>query len=226
MNNLKIFYHSVATVDCTADPHVVHYPELQRATEDIIKVLESPLVHSVRVVTLYTDKEETQQKSDRYSLYNFNNRRKKASGPEITQHKIAGLYFEEDPIDIVKRPNMVVSDVKEGDKKFFVSDNVVWEKIHYPPERHLPPGLTGARSACKKVLEHPENFTQLQIGVVWKAFMSHSCSDYITLTWKDGVQVDYSNQDEYVGMDTYHGHIEALGELLGDYGNEVEEYNS
>jgi len=219
---LRILYHDIETVDCTADPHPVIYPALQKACEDIIKVLESPLIFAVRIVRLDHADGKVDSKSDRYGLYAHNN--KKAQGPEAQQHKIEGLYFEEDPMETVERPNL---DANKNPRKFFVSDDGrVCERVHYPPERHLPPGLTGARKAIKRILESPKKYKHLSIGIVWRAFMQHSCSDYITMDIDGigGTTVDFSNQDDYIGEAGYHEHIEALRKLLGVFGNQVEPY--
>ena len=222
---MKITYYNPETVDCTADPHPVNYPAIKKACEDILKVLESPLVFAVRVTYLYTGEEEenTMLQSDRYSLFDYDNKRKKAdSSPEAEQHKIRGLYFEGDPVDYVKRPDMSPSDAKG--KKFFVDGSTVYEILSFPRERHLRPGITGARKALQKITETPEKYKSLSIGVVWTAFMDHSCSDYIKIddiTASD-VTVDYSNQDDYVGGSNYNDHIDKLRALLGEFGDEIE----
>ena len=203
---VKVLYYDPETVDCTADPHKVNYESLRKACEDILKVCESDLVYGVEKVWLHSrgNGEQTLE-SDWYDIDMGKGDQsiwKKATGRYAKKHKVEGLYFYEDAHICVKTgvdPN---------------TGKELYEKRPMPKDRHLPPGLTGVKEAVRRLLKSPEKYSQLQIAVVWKAFMAHNCSDYITLNVDEQI-VDYSNQDWYVGSEGYPEHIKKLSDLLG-----------
>jgi len=206
---MKILYFNRETVDCTADPHEVKYSSLKKACEDILKVCESDLVYGIEKVYLYVRGDEEGRQTLESDWYDIDMGRvdnylkwKKATGRYARKHKIEGLYFFEDAHILVK----VGVDPNTGEE--------IYERRPMPKERHLPPGLTGVKEAIRRILKNPERYSKLRIAVVWSAFMTHNCSDYITLD-VENLTVDYSNQDWYVESEKYHEHIEKLSELLG-----------
>jgi hypothetical protein len=202
---VKILYFDSETVDCTADPHEVKYSSLRKACEDILKVCESDLVYGVEKVYLYVKGDEKQTlESDWYDIDMGKGDKstwKKATGRYARKHKVEGLYFYEDAHIYVK----VGVNPATGEE--------ICERRPMPKERHLPPGLTGVKEAVRRLLQNPEKYSKLRIAVVWSAFMTHNCSDYITLD-VDELSVDYSNQDWYVDGEGYLEHIEKLSSLL------------
>jgi len=203
---VKILYFDSETVDCTADPHKLSYDSLRKACEDVLKVCESDLVYGIEKVWLYVKGDEGQTlESDWYDIDMGKRDKstwKRATGRYAKKHKVEGLYFYEDAHVCVK----VGVDPVTGED--------IYERRPMPKERHLPPGLTGVKEAVRRLLKNPERYSKLRIAVVWSAFMTHNCSDYITLD-VDELTVDYSNQDWYVHDERYLNHIERLSRLLG-----------
>ncbi|RLF13183.1 MAG: hypothetical protein DRN06_08960 [Thermoprotei archaeon] len=214
---VRVAYIRLDVVDCTADPHVVNYADVKKMLEDVVRVCESDLVQAIPVVRLYVGREietadgmvrcEEEYESDDYTDSPLVARKKEpASGPYAEKHKVAGLYFYSDSPyegkteEVVELPDGRTMTIKVG---------------------KLPPGLTGVKEAVKIILgklEENPNFRdfELRIGVVWRAFGAHNCSDYITANGRD-MTVDYSNQDWYPESNpkAYARHLKKLGELLG-----------
>ncbi|MEM4143950.1 MAG: hypothetical protein QW445_07435 [Candidatus Bathyarchaeia archaeon] len=202
---MKILYHNIDVVDCTADPHVVDYKNLEAACKDVLKVCESATVFGIERVTLESkDKDEIPFVSDWYSIDLGKGPDKtkwvKAEGKNAEKHKIKGLYFyreadfSKEIVDSAGRISHVTSKV--------------------PKNRHLPPGLTGVKEAIKTLLKDPDKFKVLTIIIVWSQWMTNNCSDYIRLD-VENVTVDYSNQDWYIGTAGYKTHLAELSKLLG-----------
>lgn len=185
---MKILYFRPDTVDCTADPHYVNYGDLDEMLTDVLKVLESPLVQSIPDVIVYghdPDKHDGKlYEADDYTTYPGwgDKPRKLAEGKHAEQHKVAGLYFDEDAPDDIR----------------------------------IPPGITGYRHIMSMIPDKLPwgDIKSIVIGVVWKFSGKNSCSDDITID-VDNKTVDYSNQDDYIGMDGYAKHCEDLGDLIG-----------
>ena len=184
-------------VDCTSDPHYVHYTSEKEMMNDVIKVCESHLVKAICRVRCYDESDRLFLESDAFmpnklasvSFRNANQVRESElaggrlmTGPYAKKHKIEGLYFY---ADAETKPS-------------------------------LPPGLTGV----KYVAQHLEGLLKkgmkkLIIGVVWTYFNDHNCSDYITAHFDD-LCVDYCNQDWYRSDETkYEKHLSELAKLLG-----------
>ena len=182
---MRIKYWDEEIIDCTADPHHVSYANQGEMLRDTLKVCESTLVDKItQVILSYDDKNEDEYESD-YLSDSAYGMRIKIEGKEAVDNKVSGLYFEKG-----------LSESKLSGR------------------RHLDPGIRGVREALKIIEERGEIFEELSIGVVWRAFAQHSCSDYITVKPGEGY-VNYSNQDWYVDGPEYEGHIEALSEFLG-----------
>ncbi|RLI90457.1 MAG: hypothetical protein DRO95_06180 [Candidatus Altiarchaeales archaeon] len=189
MKNLRILYKDEAVVDCTADPHRLSYSTRKRMLDDVEKVLESDLVAAITSITVYDHTDKVIAATDHFMDVDIHKKNKLMKGAYARKHKIEGLYF--------------VSDAEED----------------HPNAMKLPPGLTGFKLLKKRLIEpipnHPlENAAEVNIGVMWSAFMQHNCSDYIRIHLMDNV-VDYSNQDWYQGERGYSAHLNRLAELLG-----------
>jgi len=190
-------------VDCTSDPHYVHYTSEKEMMNDAIKVCESHLVKAICSVRCY-DEDNLLLESDVFmpnklasvSFRNADQVRESElaggrlmTGPYAKKHKIEGLYFY---ADAETKPS-------------------------------LPPGLTGVKYVAQHLEELLEKgMKELIIGVVWTYFDDHNCSDYIAANF-NGLYVDYCNQDWYRSDEAnYRKHILELAALLGVHPNELE----
>lgn len=190
---MKVLYHSIETIDCTADPHEVSYKERQKMLDDVLKVLESDFVNAITGISVYgneVDGWEELYDSDSYVTWDVkrddDKPGEKASGQYAEKHKVSGLFY--------------YSEANESDKC-----------------KKLPIGLSGYKKVMELIKNGTlkcEDYDHISIGVVWKFSMDHSCSDYITIKHKTMI-VDYSNQDDYIGIDGYEKHCKELGNFLG-----------
>lgn len=92
---MKILYYNPEVVDCTADPHIVNYKDQREMLEDVIKVLESDLVHAVATIYVHNGN-DVLFVSDEYSDSNWSGDRKLATDEFAKKHKVDGLYFVSD----------------------------------------------------------------------------------------------------------------------------------
>ncbi len=102
---MKVHYFRPDTVDCTSDPHIVNYTDIDAMLNDVLKVLESDLVQSIPSLRVYDEKQETIFEGDSYTTFNFGDEeKKKAEGDYAKRHKVEGLYFRSDADDKLKIP--------------------------------------------------------------------------------------------------------------------------
>jgi hypothetical protein len=188
---MKILFWNEEIVDCTADPHVIEYKNIQEMLEIVLKVCSDPIVHAVESVYLYcgeykpTEGYAEEFASDRYSTSDVFDKKKIAQGDFAKKHKTEGLYFSYD---------------FEGTSKY-----------------HLPPGLSGVKEAIKIIKERIKKNVlpaKLHIDVVWKFAMDSSCSDHIEANFEE-MSVDFSNQDWWINNEGYLEHCKKLSEIVG-----------
>lgn len=188
---MKIRYQLIMPADCTSDPHVVGYGEIEELSKrltvmlnDIIRACESDMVQNVRIVRGTIGGKEYE--SDLYETIPNKDGDKRVTTPMARKHKIDGLFW--------------YSDAEVGS------------------EGHLPPGLSGLKEFVKLVLKDPTKFEQLSVGVVWTFAGDSSCSDYITINDGDNsvglATVNYGSQDWWKSNDGYIKWCDGMAELL------------
>lgn len=186
---MRILYFRPDTVDCTADPHYVNYDDIDEMLKDVLMVLESPLVQSITSVAVYGHDQDNENDGILYEADDYTTYEGWGDKPR----KLAkGQHAEEHKVDGL----------------YFYSD--AKDKLR------IPPGLTGYKRIMSMIPDNlpVEDIKLISIGIVWEFSGQHSCSDYITIDPK-AMTVDYSNQDDYIGMDGYAEHCVALGALIG-----------
>jgi len=82
-------------VDCTSDPHYVHYTSEKEMMNDVIKVCESHLVRAICSVRCYDEDDHLLLESDVFMPNKLAGGRL-MTGPYAKKHKIEGLYFYAD----------------------------------------------------------------------------------------------------------------------------------
>lgn len=193
---MRILYFRPDTVDCTADPHYVNYGDLDCMLDDVLTVLESKLVKSIISVTVYGHDD----KKNDGMLYESDDYTMYEGWGDKPRKKAEGQHAEQHKVDGL----------------YFYSDA--------KDELRIPPGLTGYKRIMSMIPDKLswEDIRLISIGIVWEFSGQHSCSDYITID-PNAMTVDYSNQDDYIGMDGYAEHCGALSALIG---HEIEESDS
>jgi len=84
-----------------------------------------------------------------------------------------------------------------------------------PPDRHLPPGLTGLKEAAKVALSDPDAFDCISIGVVWSFAGDASCSDYIEIGEGHGRSVvNFGSQDWWIEKEEYLPWCQQMADFL------------
>jgi len=191
---MRVRFFNPDTCDCTADPHIVCFDTMYEVLDAIERVCESDVVRYIVYVNL--------------EFY----KNKKESGSDEC------IYYKSGFLDYTKIDKRYISGKTIANK----IDGLVTARSKVmglePGIRKLPHGLEGVKKAIELIKKRPRQFKVLTIGVIWKAFMEHNCSDFIEYPpMPDGgdTEVDFSNQDYYIKSPKYKEHCAQLSKVIG-----------
>jgi len=185
------------TIDCTADPHYIYSDDIKLLLKIVYKLCQSSIVQKIEYVEVifeYKGGKEKRWYSDNYAEVPLRKGDKPASGPFAKKYKVEGLYFWSD---------------NEG------------------ADRKLPIGLDGVKFAIKGILRSIDHIDELfnkgleyfilHIDVIYEAFGTGGCSDYIELDILNKT-LNISTMDWYIGTPEYYEFIDQLNEFLDEFG--------
>lgn len=202
---MKIFVVPDSVVDCTADPHPVTFDSVSEALAAVKKVCHSKLVERVVNVSwtrvFFLDATEKDRK---------------------LAEALKDAEYAEDKIVIEDGKRRCEESFEWHGKLYQWETGTNKEKL---ADRRA--GIAVVDWEIERILgllrtKDDSLVEGFEIGVVWSAFGDHNCSDYIRVADErrlpklaESCEVDFSNQDWYIGRDTYLQHCDDLGEEIG-----------